>query len=366
MRPISEGMSLYEAFRLAGGFALAIIGMTYFVEPRRERLRFGFGFIFFSSGALFCFAALDTYLHMNTDVWIRILAVLFYILGLGIFELSYFLFGIDVRARSVRRTWIVGAVWTAFICFLPFGDTIFRIADGFNNIESSRRMGPCFFASYLAVYLMPLAALAWGWGSGMIRFPYENTGSRDFRIIRNIILFVLLSMVIMISGVVSSNRPLYRAGNILTILAVFAFHLYDTAQPELLSRLKREINEGRKRKMFLKEEELRRIDGAIKAFTGNGEDLLDPDFDLPSLARRINVSPHHLSYYFNTFLKTGFSTWHNEFRIDRAKHLLSDDQSMSVIDVVFACGFGSKAAFNQCFKKATGMTPTEYRKKINS
>jgi|GEM_PF-5734428 len=366
MEPITEGMSLYEAFRLAGGFALAVIGISYFLEPRRERLRFGLGFIFLSSGALYCFSSLDTVLAIHPGLGIRVLAVLFYALGLGIFELTYFLFGIDAHGRRARRIWAAGAVWTICVCVLPFGDSLFAATASFDNIEGSNTLGPFHFASYLAVYLWPLVSLVYAWGSGMIRLPAEYLGLREFRSILNIILLVLLSMGTLVSGVILSSVPLYRAGNILSILAVITCHLFDRARPNLLSRLKREINEGRKRKRLIKEEELRRIDRAITAFAANGDDLLDPDFDLPSLARRINVSPHHLSYFFNTFLKTGFSTWHNEFRIDRAKRLLREDPSMSVIDVVFACGFGSKAAFNQCFKNATGMTPTEYRKKINS
>ncbi len=55
----------------------------------------------------------------------------------------------------------------------------------------------------------------------------------------------------------------------------------------------------------------------------------------------------------------------NEYRINHAKNLLLDQkqQDLSVLEILYDAGFNSKYSFNTEFKKRTGVTPTEYRKK---
>lgn len=49
-------------------------------------------------------------------------------------------------------------------------------------------------------------------------------------------------------------------------------------------------------------------------------------------------------------------------RLNRAKALL-DDRRLMVKQVAYSCGFASAAAFTAAFRKTTGMTPLDYRKR---
>ena len=50
-------------------------------------------------------------------------------------------------------------------------------------------------------------------------------------------------------------------------------------------------------------------------------------------------------------------------RIGYACKLLSDNK-MNISEISVACGFETAINFNRIFKRQTGITPTEYRKKM--
>ena len=52
-----------------------------------------------------------------------------------------------------------------------------------------------------------------------------------------------------------------------------------------------------------------------------------------------------------------------EYRIEKAKQeLLAGDKT--IVDIAFSCGFDSASYFNRVFRKHAGMTPMEYRKRM--
>ena len=90
----------------------------------------------------------------------------------------------------------------------------------------------------------------------------------------------------------------------------------------------------------------------------------DPDLSLDTLSERLNASKHHVSQIINEHLGASFFEYINQLRIREARQLLAETtrSDLHVIEVVYAVGFNNKVSFNAAFKKATGMTPTEYRK----
>jgi AraC-like DNA-binding protein len=89
--------------------------------------------------------------------------------------------------------------------------------------------------------------------------------------------------------------------------------------------------------------------------------FLDEDLSLAGLAHELDLEPHHLSRFLNFYLQTTFINFLNGYRIREAKTLLEKEPPQTVLEIAFASGFNSKASFNRIFKKATGMTPSEYR-----
>ncbi|NIM16235.1 MAG: helix-turn-helix domain-containing protein [Candidatus Aminicenantes bacterium] len=91
----------------------------------------------------------------------------------------------------------------------------------------------------------------------------------------------------------------------------------------------------------------------------------DETISLQSLSEKLSIPPYRLSQIINEKLNKGFSDFINTFRIEEAKRLLTDPKwaGQKVLSIAFEVGFNTKAAFNYVFKKYTGMTPTQYKKR---
>jgi ligand-binding sensor domain-containing protein/AraC-like DNA-binding protein len=93
--------------------------------------------------------------------------------------------------------------------------------------------------------------------------------------------------------------------------------------------------------------------------------FLDPELSLQKLAERIGITREDLSHVINEQLGRNFKNFINEYRIEEAKRKLVDPQENQfvLLKIAFDVGFNSKSAFNASFKKSTGLSPSEYRKK---
>jgi AraC family transcriptional regulator len=94
------------------------------------------------------------------------------------------------------------------------------------------------------------------------------------------------------------------------------------------------------------------------------EHVADP-ISLSTLAQLARLSP----YYFCRAFKQSFGMpplrYHNSRRIEHAKTLLATPAS-SVTDIGLTLGFSETSSFTAAFHRATGLTPTAYRRSLTS
>ena len=82
------------------------------------------------------------------------------------------------------------------------------------------------------------------------------------------------------------------------------------------------------------------------------------------VAKALHISESYLSHIFCCKMKVNFRSYINILRINEACRLiLQNDKNIN--DIVEESGFSSIRSFNRAFIKNTGLTPTQYRKKLN-
>jgi AraC-like DNA-binding protein len=91
---------------------------------------------------------------------------------------------------------------------------------------------------------------------------------------------------------------------------------------------------------------------------------LENTITLKSIAKSLSTSPRELSQVINEGAQMNFSEFVNQYRIAKAKALLTDPQygQEKIETIAYDCGFGTVTSFNIAFKSATHMTPSQYRK----
>ncbi len=96
--------------------------------------------------------------------------------------------------------------------------------------------------------------------------------------------------------------------------------------------------------------------------------FLNSSITLGEMADKLSVVPRYLSQVINELKGQNFYDFVNSYRIEEAKKILSDPShdDEKILAVLFESGFNSKSVFNTVFKKITGITPSEYRRKYKN
>ncbi|MCD4691491.1 MAG: helix-turn-helix domain-containing protein [Calditrichales bacterium] len=95
--------------------------------------------------------------------------------------------------------------------------------------------------------------------------------------------------------------------------------------------------------------------------------FLNPDLTLKDLAQKLRIHYNHLSRIINERFGVSYNDFINQYRIEEVKQRLTapEEKNKTVLEIMYDTGFYSKSVFNTAFKKFTGMTPSEYRKKYS-
>jgi AraC family transcriptional regulator len=128
-----------------------------------------------------------------------------------------------------------------------------------------------------------------------------------------------------------------------TALAVELRRHFDMLDPEELPR------EG-----GLSLSQLRRVRESLE------EESASCPVTVAGLAKREGLSVRHFSRLFRASTGSAVSDYAAGIRIDRAKRLLADEH-MLIKEIAYRCGFQSSSSFSSAFRRATSLTPQQFR-----
>ena len=95
------------------------------------------------------------------------------------------------------------------------------------------------------------------------------------------------------------------------------------------------------------------------------ENNTEKDISLNEISEKLNISSYYFSKLFKEETGEGFVEFLTKKRVDKAKEMLKDP-TKSIKEVGSDCGYSDPNYFSRIFKKATGMTPTEYKERAGS
>lgn len=95
--------------------------------------------------------------------------------------------------------------------------------------------------------------------------------------------------------------------------------------------------------------------------------FLQPQLRLSDLATACELRTHIISQLINQYLAMNFYQFINSLRVEYAQTLMQNEgQGMSLERIAVESGFSNRVTFNKAFKAQLQMTPSSYRKRLNT
>ncbi len=121
----------------------------------------------------------------------------------------------------------------------------------------------------------------------------------------------------------------------------------------------------RKRLDLLSTDQLEDYQRRIDTYLHSETSYLKTDFRMRTMVEETGIPRHHLSAVINTVYHTNFNQLINQNRIDYLLDRFHEPKwtRLTFEGMAEEVGFRNRSTFLSSFKKATGMTPSEFRKR---
>jgi AraC-like DNA-binding protein len=99
----------------------------------------------------------------------------------------------------------------------------------------------------------------------------------------------------------------------------------------------------------------------INSYVVDDKAFLNPELKIWDIVDNTSINRTYISQSINAEHGLSFNHYINKLRVNMACGLLKQNDSRSVENIAFECGFNSLSTFNRAFKRLVGQLPSQYR-----
>lgn len=195
---------------------------------------------------------------------------------------------------------------------------------------------------------------------------FSSTEKFDYTWLKHLLIYCMISIIFLFLITVFNlgNDIRLIVGIYFSLLMYVIGYKYIKLKDVYFSEERQIENKVKYQKSGLSTEDKHSIGQNLENLMKKEKPYLESDITSGRLSSMLEVSQNNLSQVINELYKKNFFEYINSYRIEEAKKMLmSGSEKRTVLEIAFEVGFQSKSTFNSVFKKATQMTPTQFRNK---
>ena len=173
------------------------------------------------------------------------------------------------------------------------------------------------------------------------------------------------ALAVSLAGLALGNERLFTVADAALSVLTLTGALLSFRKPDAAEKLRAETVARRYERSTLAGLDVEGLIAGLEAMVARTALYRRPDCSLNDLARRMGLTRHQVSELLNERMGINFSTFINRFRVEEARGLLESRPELTVLAVALEVGFGNKTSFNEAFRKSTGRTPRDFRKRAS-